>query len=265
VLLKQWVYRDALKPVAELDGAGNLVAEFVYGANRNVLDYVRRGGATYRVVSDHLGSPKYVVNVANAGDVPFSADYESFGKAGGIGREWLPLGFASGIFEPDTELLRFGARDYDPDTGRWVSKDPIRFFGRQGNFYVYVNNDPVNKTDRSGLQYGAGTTDCSYYTARCYQNGGSYYCDQGPTSCNWFPKDNFWSNCVRGCLQSCDSENNPREDNFSPNYDDVAGQCMALAPEVPDNSAWYNLSSDNFECHAVCYAACWGLNATGGP
>ena len=49
VLLKQWIYRDALKPVAELDGAGNLVAQFVYGAKGNVPDYVVRGGATYRV------------------------------------------------------------------------------------------------------------------------------------------------------------------------------------------------------------------------
>ena len=51
MLLQQWVYRDALKPVAELDGVGNLVAEFVYGGKSNVPDYVRRDGATYRVVS----------------------------------------------------------------------------------------------------------------------------------------------------------------------------------------------------------------------
>ena len=66
VLLKQWIYRDALKPVAELDGSSALVSEFVYGSKSNVPDYVRRGGATYRVVSDQLGSPRYVVNVANA-------------------------------------------------------------------------------------------------------------------------------------------------------------------------------------------------------
>jgi len=52
VLLKQWLYRDALKPVAELDGSGNLVSEFVYGSKSNVPDYVVRGGATYRVISD---------------------------------------------------------------------------------------------------------------------------------------------------------------------------------------------------------------------
>ena len=38
VLVKQWLYRDQLNPVAELDGAGNLVAQFVYGSRGHVPD-----------------------------------------------------------------------------------------------------------------------------------------------------------------------------------------------------------------------------------
>jgi hypothetical protein len=34
---------------------------------------------------------------------------------------------------------------------RWVQKDPIRFDGEQTNLYVYVNDDPVNGIDPSGL------------------------------------------------------------------------------------------------------------------
>ena len=45
----------------------------------------------------------------------------------------------------------FGARDYDPMIGRWVSKDPILFKGGQSNLYVYVGNDPVNRRDPRGL------------------------------------------------------------------------------------------------------------------
>jgi len=44
----------------------------------------------------------------------------------------------------------FGARDYDPVVGRWVSKDPILFGGGQANLYVYGGNDPVNKRDPRG-------------------------------------------------------------------------------------------------------------------
>ncbi|MFO7178080.1 MAG: hypothetical protein DIU78_005190 [Pseudomonadota bacterium] len=36
ILVKQWLYRDQLKPVAELDGAGSLVARFVYGSKPHV-------------------------------------------------------------------------------------------------------------------------------------------------------------------------------------------------------------------------------------
>jgi uncharacterized protein RhaS with RHS repeats len=48
--------------------------------------------------------------------------------------------------------VRFGARDYDPETGRWTAKDPIGFAGGDTNLYGYVANDPVNWVDPLGLQ-----------------------------------------------------------------------------------------------------------------
>jgi RHS repeat-associated protein len=62
---------------------------------------------------------------------------------------WIPFGFAGGLYDPDTALVRFGARDYDPTIGRWVSKDPSRFRGGS-NLFVYSHNDPVNYIDRNG-------------------------------------------------------------------------------------------------------------------
>ena len=62
-----------------------------------------------------------------------------------------PFGFAGGIQDRDTGLVRFGARDYDPISGRWVSKDPIKFDGGSTSLYAYVGNDPVNHKDPSGL------------------------------------------------------------------------------------------------------------------
>jgi uncharacterized protein RhaS with RHS repeats len=52
--------------------------------------------------------------------------------------------------------VRFGARDYDPQLGRWVSKDPILLDGDGPNLYAYVLNDPVNQIDSSG----EGIVDC---------------------------------------------------------------------------------------------------------
>jgi len=53
------------------------------------------------------------------------------------------------IHDVDTGLVRFGARDCDPKTGRWLSKDPIRFDGGV-NLYQYAKGDPVNFRDLSG-------------------------------------------------------------------------------------------------------------------
>jgi RHS repeat-associated protein len=118
-----------------------------------VPDYVIRGGSTYRVLTDQLGSPRMAVNVANSSDVPFRADYSSFGVQTMVSgaADWMPFGFAAGMGDADTGLVRFGARDYDSSVGRWLNKDPIRFHGDGANMYVYVDNEPVNGVDPTGL------------------------------------------------------------------------------------------------------------------
>lgn len=151
IFVKRWLYRDRLRIVAELDGGGNL-SRFVYGSRSNVPDYVVRGTKTYRIISDYLGSPRVVVNVNDASDVPLAITYEPFGAVLNVTGDpsFLPIGFAGGHYDPETGLVRFGARDYDPATGRWVSKDPIRFAGRSPNLYAYVDDDPVNNYDPDG-------------------------------------------------------------------------------------------------------------------
>lgn len=62
-----------------------------------------------------------------------------------------PFGFAGGLYDNDTKLIRFGARDYDPEVGRWTGKDPIGFGGGDANLYGYAFNDPVNFIDPSGF------------------------------------------------------------------------------------------------------------------
>lgn len=149
-VVQGFLYQDQLNPVAELDGNGNVVARFVYGSKANVPDYILAGGATYRIISDHLGSPRLVVNTAN-GSVAQRIDYDEFGNVlADSNPGFQPFGFAGGIYDGDTGLVRFGARDYDASAGRWTAKDPIRFFGEDTNLFGYVLVDPVNSTDPSG-------------------------------------------------------------------------------------------------------------------
>lgn len=63
----------------------------------------------------------------------------------------MPFGFAGGLHDKNTGLVRFGFRDYDPDVGRWTAKDPILFAGGDTDLYGYVLNDPVNLIDPEGL------------------------------------------------------------------------------------------------------------------
>ena len=43
-----------------------------------------------------------------------------------------PFGFGGGLYDPDTGLVRFGVRDYNPATGRWLAKDPLSLWRRSG-------------------------------------------------------------------------------------------------------------------------------------
>jgi len=45
----------------------------------------------------------------------------------------------------------YRARYYDPQTGRFVSEDPLRFDGSSADFYRYAANDPVSFADPTGL------------------------------------------------------------------------------------------------------------------
>ncbi|MBB5868280.1 RHS repeat-associated protein [Allocatelliglobosispora scoriae] len=61
-------------------------------------------------------------------------------------------GFVGGDQDP-TGLTHLGAREYDPATGRFISADPLLNIGdpQQMHGYAYANNDPVNRSDPSGL------------------------------------------------------------------------------------------------------------------
>jgi RHS repeat-associated protein len=149
VLVSGYAYSGP-RLVAELDGSNAIVSRFVYGTRNAVPDYMIRGGVTYRIFSDPLGSPRLVVNTVT-GQIAARIDYDEFGnQVANSAPGFIPFGFAGGLSDPDTGLVRFGARDYDPSTGRWTAKDPILFLGEDPNLYAYVGNDPINVTDGDG-------------------------------------------------------------------------------------------------------------------
>lgn len=153
VLVQGFLYQDKINPIVELDGAGNVVARFVYGTLPQVPDYVIKNGRSYRYVTDQAGSVRLIVDTVDGGIVQ-RIDYDPFGRVLlDSNPGFQPFGFAGGLMDPHTHLVRFGARDYDPGTGRWMAKDPISFAGGDTNLYGYVLSDPVNWIDPSGLSW----------------------------------------------------------------------------------------------------------------
>ena len=151
VLAAGWLYGDQLRVVAELDGSGRVISRFVYGSRTNTPDLMIRDGVTYRIFSDHLGSPRLVVNAAT-GAVAASMRYDEFGSIiSDTNPGFIPFGYAGGLYDRQTGLTRFGARDYDAGIGRWLANDPLGFAAGDANLYTYVSNDPINATDASGL------------------------------------------------------------------------------------------------------------------
>jgi RHS repeat-associated protein len=178
VTVQQSVWLDHLRPLAELDGAGNTVAHFAYSLEADEIEddgpdpppdfpaapsrRLRRRAAlpdvmvkavvTYRILRDYLGSPRLVVD-ATSGIIAQRLDYDEFGNVVlDTNPGFQPFGFAGGLYDPHTRLLRFGARDYDSEMGRWTTKDPIRFEGDGTNLLAYCANDPVNCADPLGLR-----------------------------------------------------------------------------------------------------------------
>ena len=112
---------------------------------------VNAEGVTYYLTYDQVGSLRVVAD--GAGNVVKKIDYDSFGN---IINDTNPsfevsFGFAGGLHDRDTGLVRFGYRDYDPDIGRWTAKDPIGFAGGDTDLYGYVLSDPINFVDPFGL------------------------------------------------------------------------------------------------------------------
>jgi len=150
-LVQGFLYQGQLQPAAELDGSGNIVSRFVYATGVNVPDYLVKGGVTYRLLKDHLGSPRLVVDIAT-GAIAQRMDFDEYGKVlADTNPGFQPFGFAGGIYDRDTGLVRFGARDYEAGTGRWMTKDPIGFSRSNANLYTYAF-DPINFLDPQGKE-----------------------------------------------------------------------------------------------------------------
>ncbi len=159
VLVQGFLFRNPLKPAAELNGAGQVVSEFVYASRGLVPDFIRKNGRTYRVVADVRGSVRLVVDTAD-GSIAQRLDYDPWGRVTqDTNPGFQPFGYAGGYYDATTGLVQFGARDYDARLGRWLEPDPLELGGGSTNLFMYAENDPVNFVDPTGFNVAEPTCE----------------------------------------------------------------------------------------------------------
>lgn len=151
VLQRAFVFGAAGRVALELGPDGKTPsARFVYASRSQVPDLMLKGGRTYRLIADAVGSVRLVVDAAD-GRVAQRIDYDALGRVLHDSQPgFQPFGFAGGLYDSETGLVRLGARDYDAETGSWTARDPVLFRGGQSNLYQYSHGDPINYVDADG-------------------------------------------------------------------------------------------------------------------
>ncbi|XDT72080.1 polymorphic toxin type 17 domain-containing protein [Hahella sp. SMD15-11] len=136
---------------AEYDDSGSLIAEYHYTPGLSWMTapvYQRRGGQVVYYINDHLGTP--IRMVAKNGAIVWQADYSAFGQ---LKSETAtipnPLRFPGQYHDPETGLYHNTMRDYDPELGRYLQRDPIGLAGGL-NVYGYAYQNPLAYFDPTG-------------------------------------------------------------------------------------------------------------------
>ncbi|MFE3500145.1 RHS repeat-associated core domain-containing protein [Kitasatospora sp. NPDC059160] len=144
---------------------------------------VRQGAAklTYQF-SDHHGTGTLSIDSATTNVNRRWTDPFGVLRGSGSGTSWAgDKGFVNGLKDDATGFTNLGARQYQPGTGRFLSPDPLLLPDdpQQWNAYGYSNNDPVNKTDPTGMaleECASGMAKCSNMGTKVdtTQNGPNY-------------------------------------------------------------------------------------------
>jgi RHS repeat-associated protein len=166
---------DALGQRVGTQVGASLINVLVYDAQSKLLaEYSSTSaqGGTQYIFTDHQGSPRVITG--NAGQVISRHDYQAFGdELGSVGLRASTPGYGgtdaarqkyAGMERNETTALAHTLwREYDSLSGRWTSPDPagksMAVANPQSfNRYAYVQNDPVNRTDPTGLMPGPETS-----------------------------------------------------------------------------------------------------------
>ncbi|MGZ3732547.1 MAG: RHS repeat domain-containing protein, partial [Parachlamydiaceae bacterium] len=105
-------------------------------------------GAVYAPLTDTFGNVRALLDSSGK---PFATyRYSAFGEEQQRGEAISPWRYAGKRADPETALVYFGKRYYDPKTLCWLTPDPLHHADGP-NLYTYVHNNPLRYIDPNGL------------------------------------------------------------------------------------------------------------------
>ncbi len=140
-LIKQWIWAGGTQPSEERDASNNVTKRF-FGSGQQIA------GANYYYATDHLGSVREMTNASGA--VRARYQYDPYGRQTKVSGDLeSDFGFTGHYRHQASGLSLTHFRAYEPNTGRWTTRDPISENGGL-NLYAYCANDPINYMDPLG-------------------------------------------------------------------------------------------------------------------
>jgi RHS repeat-associated protein len=148
-----YLYDRAGNLMAEMDGAGVIMNEYVYVDGEPLAMIYKPGQrkeATFYYLNDHLTSPKMLTDASGA--LAWQGDREPFGTTTATLENTINnFRFPGQYYDEETGLHYNWHRYYDPQTGRYLRTDPLGLGGGI-NLYLYAGGNPVNFVDPMGLK-----------------------------------------------------------------------------------------------------------------
>jgi RHS repeat-associated protein len=105
-------------------------------------------GQAYFYHLDQLGTVREITD--EAGQLVWRGRYHAFGEGTAEGNIEQPWRLPGQYFDAESGLHYNVFRYYDPKMRRYLTPDPVSYWGGDVNLYRYAHNDPVNRQDEQG-------------------------------------------------------------------------------------------------------------------
>jgi RHS repeat-associated protein len=175
-----YFYYDGSNMIQEGPSASVADRTYVHGGGVDEIVASQVSGVWYNHLYDGQGN--CILLSTASGGLQEQYDYDAFGypyfytaaggKAGNVktrflftGREWIS----------DMRIYDYRARQYQPELGRFLEPDPKEFEAGDYNLYRYCHNDPVNKSDPTGLTDAERILQDRQWKMNCFFDSGNSF------------------------------------------------------------------------------------------